>query len=951
MQRESNWRYYFIIAVTVLCLFFIFPTARYVTYVFTKAMPTQADYTSDGQLNAEAYNEAIEEYDDSKAKLQREAIKLGLDLIGGVDALIRVDMEKMKTKKLASLREQLNSVLRQNRIGARLTMNDARNALILKVDDKADARQASNVLSDWFGSSRSWFQPINEQQFFASGEATLRMRDDVFRSEVRDSIETAEKIIRDRVDEFGVTQPSVSLQSGAEGVNGIRVQVPGERDPEYVIDQIIKPAQLEFYALHDENETKVQQLFEMREVEGPHGDMVEDWVLKEGAKLPTGYKAMEGERVIRDETTPRTEKIMYIVKSDPVMTGTNLNNAYVQQNPASLTNPISVGITFNHAGAREFKQVTQEYLQKRVAIALDNKIYSAPVVQSVIPNGQAVIEGNFNPEEARDLALVLKAGALPADLMPDQSRAVGPTLGEESITESLKALALGASAIAIFMIIYYGTAGFIAIIALILNVLVILACLDLFNATLTLSGIGGIILTLGMAVDANVLIYERIREEMRNGRELGAAIRGGFGRAFSVIFDSNLTTLLAAFVLLQFGEGSVQGFALTMAFGLLANLFTGLTVTYSLCALWFRWRGKLSLGKLAFFRNTHFNFIGIRKASFTLSAIMIIGSIAYLGVNRGPQMAVDFEGGVMSDVRLANSTENETERLMQILPGGQAKVQKVTGSQNDYLVRLAEQERPEGSDASSDVEYTKQLVRDLIVEEYGAENVNILGTTSVSREVGQEFQQIALIVVISASFCILLYLWFRFEFVFGVAAVIALVHDLTITLGLITLLQVQISLDIVSALLILLGFSVNDTIVIFDRVRENSNSMYGKTFKEICNSAMNNTLSRTIITTGTTVGVMLIMFFFGGHSLQPFALTLIIGGLIGTYSSDFLATPLIYWWNERNQGRLMAHLERKGATMDSEAQAGSPAMAAPAEGPAEGPAGGTQANRPRRGRR
>jgi SecD/SecF fusion protein len=949
MHRESNWRNYLILAVTVLCLIFIFPTVRYVVYVFTTPAPLETDYTVEGKLDAESYATAVKKYDDKKSALQRKSINLGLDLIGGVDALIRVDVDKMRVRKLNSLREQLNSSLREKRIGARITVSAARDALTVTVDDKADARQAANALRDWFDSDRGWFEALDENEFAETGSGVLRLRNSVFRNEVQDSIQTAEKIIRDRVDEFGVTQPSVSIQgAGSDDLSGIRVQVPGEKDPEYVIKQIIRPAQLEFFVLHDDNDTLVPDLFEQREVEDNYGKKVKRWVLREGKSVPIGHAAMEGEITIADKNgIRRTESVMYIVRTPAAMTGRNLSNAYVQQNSASLTNPIVVGLTFNRVGAQEFKEVTTKNLQKRLAIALDGKIYSAPVIRVVIPNGQAVIEGDFDQMEARDLTLVLKAGALPADLFPDQSRVIGPTLGQESIVLSVRALVIGAVIISVFMIVYYSAAGVIAILALILNVLVIMACLNLFNATLTLSGIGGILLTIGMAVDANILIYERIREEIGNGRAVGAAIRGGFGQAFSVIFDSNLTTLLAAFVLLQFGAGSVQGFALTMAFGLIANLFTGLTVTYALCQLWFRWHKSFGLGKIYIFKNTHFDFINARKVTFVVSALLIVGGVGYITVLGGPQMAVDFQGGVLGEVRFPNSTGNETAGIVQALPGGQAKVQKITGRDNDYLVRLAIQPAPEGSAASNDLEYTKQEMEGLLKAKYGAENVLILGTTTVSQEVGQEFRSIALVVILSASFCILLYLWFRFELVFGVAAVIALIHDLLITLSIITLFKVQVSLDVVSALLILLGYSVNDTIVIFDRIRENSNTMFGKPFKEICNSAMNRTLSRTIITSGTTIGVMVIMYFFGGHSLQPFALTLIVGGLVGTYSSDFLAAPMVYLWNERQKGQLAQQLERKGRA--AQVDMGVPALeTAGAATPTTSP---NATNRPRQGRR
>ncbi|NQU41986.1 protein translocase subunit SecD [bacterium] len=954
MQRESNWRYYFILAVTILCLVFIFPTGRLVAFLLTEPVPQESQFQENGQLDEGAFNQATDEYEKKKAGLQRASIKLGLDLIGGADALLRVDEDSMKDRLLGDMRRDIFDELSAKRIGAKAVISEDGNGLRLTLDDPADALRALDAINYMIEQDR--FEAFNSDAFVNSGMVILQLSTRYLRSEISDSVETAEKVIRERVDEFGVTQPSVSLQRGSEGISGIRVQVPGEKDPEYVIQQIIRPAQLEFFLLHEGhkgpngefNPDFALEYYEKKMVENVRGEEREEFVPRADKRLPAGYIGIPGD-IVTDQN--ETIKRMYIVRYPAAMDGAYLREAYVQTDPTNLTSPINVGIAFDGRGAAIFRRLTRENIGEFLAISLDRKVYSAPVIRTVIPNGQAVIEGTFTSDEARDLALVLKAGALPADLEPAEQRLVGPTLGQESITQSLYALAIGGAAITVFMILYYGTAGLVSVLALILNLLVIVACLDLFNATLTLSGIGGIILTIGMAVDANVLIYERNREELENGRPLQAAIRGGFGRAFSVIFDSNLTTLLAAFVLLQFGEGSVQGFALTMAFGLLANLFTGLTVTYALCALWFRIRGGLSLGVLHIFRNPKINFIGMRYGSFTISAALILFCVGNLIYQGGPKYAVDFEGGVLTQVRVTTTTENQSEAIKEALsnaglPGEQAKVQAVRAAENnDYLVRLGIQPSPAGEEMG-DTQYTQQRLEGALKAHY-SDGVTFLGSTSVSSEVGQEFQEIALVVILSASFCILLYLWFRFELVFGVAAVIALLHDLIITLGIITLLNVQISLDIVSALLILLGFSVNDTIVIFDRVRENSHSMFGQSFKDICNSAMNKTLSRTLITSGTTVGIMLVMFFFGGRSLAPFALTLIVGGLVGTYSSDFVAAPLVYWWNDRQRGRVVEQIARKSAgVVDAEAGAGAPAMAT------AGSAGAQPAGQPqRRGRR
>ncbi|MBN1867380.1 protein translocase subunit SecD [Candidatus Sumerlaeota bacterium] len=918
MQRESNWRNWTTLIVTLLCFLFMSPTLRYVTFVFNEQPPVEADYST-----KEEFEEKTKAYEDKRAALQRKSIKLGLDLIGGVDVLLQIDEDQARTRLLEKMKDDLLYRMRNdvNPISAVVDLTPDKRELSVSLREPRDARRASVILNRYVeGGTLSEF---DQAGFERTGKTEIALAEPMLRRELSDAIANAEKTIRNRVDEFGVTQPSVSLQPETFS---IRVQVPGEKDPEYVISQIIKPAQLAFYMLYEDpdgmsNESLADQLYEKVETEDRFGKTVEVFRLREGSQLPQGCIGMEG---VDTDTGPGGQVTsvdrMYIVKRQVAMDGSNLRNAGVRTNPASLDSPIYVSFEFNAEGARALRKLTKENQGKRMAVALDKKIYSAPVIEEVIPDGAGIIRGSFSYDEANDLALVLKAGALPADLKPVEKRAVGATLGATSIRESVRALGIASACITVFMILYYGTAGLISIVALVLNMLLIVACLDLFNATLTLSGIGGMILTIGMAVDANVLIYERMREELARGRELRAAIRAGFRRAFSVIFDSNLTTLLAAFVLLQFGEGTVKGFALTMVFGLIANLFTGLTVTYAICSLWFRWRGKLSLGFLRFFQNTKWDFIGMRYVSWSASGLAILISLSVL-LFRGPQYAVDFEGGVLTEVRLNNvaSSDDRSNEIRDALravgvSGEQSRVQKISREGfSDYLLRIPLL-TPEGQ-TEGDVSYTEERVtNDGLRGVFGQEGVTVLSTSSVGTEVGQTFREIAILVIIGASICILAYLWFRFELVFGIAAVIALVHDITIVTGLITILNLQISLDVVSALLILLGFSVNDTIVIFDRIRENSHMMFGKPFKQICNDAMNVSLSRTVITSGTVLVVMTIMYFFGGRSLQPFALVMIIGGVVGTYSSDFIAAPFVFWWNQRQHGRLVEQLGRKPAT-------------------------------------
>jgi SecD/SecF fusion protein len=924
MHRESRWSYWSILIVFVACVYFLVPSIRYATFVSSTKEPVrQAD------MSNEAYDKAVTDYDLKKQSLQRNAIKLGLDLVGGVDVLLEVDKDRMGKHYLSVQRDNLIRRMDDQQIGIDIEVNDANDGLSLKMDDKANAHQVNNILRE---SIPAVFVQYDEAAFENTGQTVLRLSDSYVSSRVAESVDAAEKTIRNRVDQFGVTQPSVSVQAN----RSIRVQVPGEKDPEYVIKKVIQPAQLEFYLVNDDNESLVGRLFEevpVLDAKGAakldnQGRPAKEWRLKAGQKLPAGWKGMRGveNRDAKGNALVTAKSIMYIVKNAPEITGQNLRDAYVQTNPTDLQNPVAVAFAFDTTGADRFRDITKKNVNHRLAVALDQVIYSAPNIRTVIPDGSGEITGGFSVEEARDLSLVLKAGALPADLKPIEKRAIGPTLGADSIRDSIRALIISSIFITAFMIVYYGMAGVIAVVALIINTLITLAALDMFDATLTLSGIGGMILTIGMAVDANILIYERIREELDGGRPLRGAISAGFNRAFAVIFDSNLTTILSALVLLQFGVGSLQGFALTMTFGLLANLYTGLLVTQTLCRLWFSMRGSLSLGALRF-PKTNIDFIGIGHYTVGCSFFLAVGLLGFLIVRGGPEYAVDFKGGVLSEVRMLSqgdknlSTDIKEALAKAGLSGDQAKVQKVisVSAENDYLIRLGLQADPNApkGDHRSDVTYTQQCMTSALGQAFGTPNVEIRSMQGVNQEVGQGFQQIAWIVVVGTAITMLIYLWFRFELVFGVAAVVALIHDFLVTLGIITLFKVQISLDVVSALLILQGYSVNDTIVIFDRVRENGQTMLGHSFRDICNRAMNRSLGRTVIMSGTVVLVMIVMYFWGGYSLRPFALTLIVGGIFGTYSSDFVATPIVHWWNKRRGGELQDQLSRKGSVAAS----------------------------------
>jgi SecD/SecF fusion protein len=908
MKPISNARIILIALVALASIWLAIPTARYYLHLRHAPETTGPRPIADTPRPAESDVEAIVQWEqrnpvavawrqanpdyltwEAESVRRRErAIPLGLDLRGGVDVMVALDEEASIANEVTKLKENLQRDLDAEKLSVQFIEAGDLTELTLRVADPADAQSVANLInSQWGGLIDS---EVSAADLQADG-ATFGLDIAVLNEELRRTLEGAMNAIRDRIDSLGVTQPKIALQG-----ERIRVQVPGEESPDRIINLVIQPAKVDFHLVVEN----------MEQYLGPDGRV------PPGSLLPPGTDVFPGKLV--EDFDQTTQEFVYreqdfVLMKRPELTGADLRSARVTFVATDIQNPVQVGLDFKPDGTRRFADLTTKYQNaippRQIAILLDGAVRSAPTIDEPILEGRAVIRGGFTDQEATDLSQILKAGSLPAPLKVVSKRTVGATLGAQSIQSGVTALLWGSLIVALFMLVYYGTAGVIAIVALGFNILIILAIMALSRATLTLSGIGGILLTVGMAVDANVLIYERIREEIAGGKPLRQAIGTGFNRAITVILDSNLTTLMTAMVLLQFTEGSVFGFALTMSFGLLANLFTGLTVTYTLCALWFGWRGELSLGKLAIFPNANFDFISCRRASLALSTLVFVGGIIAVMSQGGLKYSVDFAGGLSADVEFSQPvTEPELRALLAENNLG-GTVTRVVNRENGFIIDIPLVTPPGSKDG--DPQATEAALT-AALETAHAGNYTKLGAEIFGSQIGQEFSQLAITVVLLASFAILLYLWFRFELFFGVAAVVALIHDLTIVLVLASLWGVEISLDEVAALMVLLGFSVNDTIVIFDRIRENTRTVFGKSFKEQCNLAMNQSLSRSIITSGTLLMASLMLLFFGGQGLAPFAKIITLGCIVGTYSSDFLATPLVYLWNEYRGNRLQQQL-------------------------------------------
>ena len=453
--------------------------------------------------------------------------------------------------------------------------------------------------------------------------------------------------------------------------------------------------------------------------------------------------------------------------------------------------------------------------------------------------------------------------------------------------------------VVVFMLLYYRLAGLLADIALSLNILFVLGVLSGFHATLTLPGIAGIILTIGMAVDANVLIFERIREELRSGKTVRAAIDSGYNNALSAIIDANLTTLMVGIVLYQFGTGPIRGFALTLCIGIISSLFTAFFVTRTLFDLITRGRqsDSLSIGPLALFSGLRFRFLSMRKAAATISlAVFGLGLVSVVGIN-GVPLGIDFAGGTLLEVHFEPAVAVKDIRAKmadvlvddKILDLSSSEI-KQFGSENDILIRTAESET--GTDVADGI---KQVLKSGFASNIPDELEWIRRQEKVGPKIGTELSEAAVKAVLVSLLLILIYMAWRFHrFLYGIAAVIALFHDVLITVGLLSIFNIEITLAVVAALLAIVGYSLNDTIVVFDRIRENLHTTRKEGFAATLDLSVNECLSRTLVTSVTTLMAVLVLMVWGGEVNRDFTITLMIGVLIGTYSSVFIATPAVY---------------------------------------------------------
>lgn len=604
------------------------------------------------------------------------------------------------------------------------------------------------------------------------------------------------------------------------------------------------------------------------------------------------------------------------------LTGAAVTDA--DSSPDPQTGQLSVNLTMNSEGARKWGQMTTEAFsdnQRQVAIVLDSMVVSAPSVNSPITGGRTAITGGregFTVQEANDLASILQVGRLPARTQIIQESIVGPSLGADNISRSITAMLVGLGLVLVFMVFYYGGAGIISILALLLNLIFIFGALGSFGTVLTLPGVAGILLTIGMAVDANVIIYERIREELRAGKTTLNAIQDGFSASYSAIIDANVTTFLVAGVLAWFGLGPIKGFAVVLMIGVISSVFTAVLVGRLMIDWWTGGDRDLSFWTAAsknLFADVNIDWIGKRMVTYGISAVLIIASLAAI-FTRGFDLSVDFKGGYSYTVQLENDVETEALRAALTAPfDGQPTIKAVDANNTynivtDYLVdRTAkiDGQEPQEVVLAALYEGIKAATNDnsLTLEAFGntetESGTHITQVSKVGPTIADDIKRSALWAGLIGLLLIFLYLLLRFnKWQYSLGAVAALFHDTIIVLGAFAAFwgilgfNMEVDQAFIAAILTVIGYSINDTVVVFDRIREFLNTYVSRGKTEVINKAINSTVSRTVITSVTTLLVVLVLFLFGGSSIKGFAFALIVGILVGTYSSIFIATPIVH---------------------------------------------------------
>ena len=921
-------------------------------------------YYLDSIQNEPVYNLLVKKFTYKECK--EKEVNLGLDLKGGMNVMLEIQVQDLVKSLAGESQNDPAFVEALERANAALKAGAS--------DYIGEFARAYAETSNGAPLAAIFVSPDRK-------DITPNSTDDevikVLRNETDAAIAASFNILRSRIDHFGVTQPNIQRVPNS---NRIMVELPGIKEPERVRKLLQGSASLEFWVVYDAQEVlpilaEADQMIKAgqepaQEVAAEATEQSSDLAAEAAAteseeETVTGFSrennplfalldptysggcivgaAREADMPAINEYLARPEVknlmpadlvLAWAVKGEdyfggryalyalrsidgkPAMDGASVATA--QENYSQNGANAEVNLTMTANGTSQWAQLTGQNVGKPIAIVLDGLVYSAPNVNGKIEGGNSVITGNFTIQEAQDLANVLKSGKVPAPARIIQDTVVGPSLGEESINAGMISFILAFCLVLLYMGLFYKTAGWVADLALVLNIFLLMGVLVSFGSVLTLPGIAGIVLTMGMAVDANVIIYERIKEELRGGKGLALAIKDGFSNAYSAIIDGQLTTIITGIVLFVFGNGPVQGFATTLVIGILTSVFCAIFITRMLLEKVVEKWGSISFSRSwseNWLANVKFDFISKRKSAYILSgslALLSIISLATIGLNTG----VDFTGGRTYVVRFDQNVSAEDIRvaLDGVLVSDDAAKSSVEVKQygGENQMRIITQYKFDDTSEETTAEVDALIYNALkgfytypiTLEQFTStqEDVNgIISSEKIGPAIAKDMIFSAFYAVLFSLIAIGLYITIRFKrWQWATGATVALAHNVFLVIGIFSMLyhvmpfNLEVNQAFIAAILTIIGYSINDTVVIFDRIREYISLYPKREMKENINKAICSTLSRTLNTSGTTIVTLLAMFILGGENLRGFIFALLLGVIIGTYSSVFVATPVAY---------------------------------------------------------
>lgn len=813
-----------------------------------------------------------------KKYMAPEGLRLGLDLQGGMHLVLKVNLPKAEENALQFAANDLKDSLSEEKITAVRTPSSTPATVIFTLPNASSIDKVSGIITNDFPDLDSRVE-AKEGSF---PRVFLSLKQEKIDFINNNAVDQSLEILRNRIDQFGVAEPVIIRQ----GEDEIVIQLPGVKDPKRALKLLGDTAQLQFKAVADNSGINLTQIIDQAKTAGTWADGEPTSKLNRALEtlLPDGTSVYFEKEV--DKTTGREISTPLLLENKVLMTGDMIKDAQVRI--GGTFNEPYVGIDMTGRGSRVFAKITEENVGRRMAIVLDEVVRSAPVIRERIVGGSAQISGSFSHEEAADLAIVLRVGALPAPVDIIQNLTVGASLGQDSINRGLSSGIFGTIIVLAFMILYYRTSGVVANAALFLNILLLFTGLAILNATLTLPGIAGIILSIGMAVDANVLIFERMREEYALGKSVRSSIDAGFGKAFLTIVDSQVTTLITAMALFLFGTGPIKGFAVTLSLGIIFNLFTALFFSRTIFDTLGAIKPLKNLKFAQLVKKPSFDYLSLRRFTYIFSAALVLmGLFAFLEIGRGvANLGVDFSGGSLLQYKAdQNFTMNEVRSAFKGTSLEGVNLQEV---ENEHRLMIKIKKSDEV------VADLSRQVDSLFNEKLSDKGFVLESQSEIGSSVSNVLRNKALLAIAISLAGVIAYLAMRFDFRFGLAAAAATFHDVLAVLGIAWLLNLEINLLIVTALLTLAGYSLNDSVVVFDRIRENMKKA-GKTdcLLDVINDSINGVMTRTVVTSLTTLITLCCLYFLGGSVISDFALTLLIGVIVGTYSSIFIASPLL----------------------------------------------------------